>query len=33
VPYYKISRSIRVAESDLQHMIEQARVPAREVRR
>ena len=33
VPYYKLSRSIRVAESDLERMIEQARVPAREVRK
>ena len=32
VPYYKLSRSIRIAESDLDHMIEQARVPARERR-
>jgi excisionase family DNA binding protein len=32
VPYYKLSRSIRIAESDLERMIEQARVPPREVR-
>jgi len=32
VPYYKLSRSIRIAESDLERLIEQARVPAREVR-
>jgi hypothetical protein len=32
VPYYKIGRSVRVAEADLERMIEQARVPAREVR-
>ena len=32
VPYYKIRRSVRVAEADLERLIEQARVPAREVR-
>ena len=32
VPYYKIGRSIRIAENDLTRMIEQSRVPAREVR-
>jgi excisionase family DNA binding protein len=32
VPYYKLSKSIRIAESDLERMIEQARVPAREAR-
>ena len=32
VPHYKIGRSVRVAEADLERMIEQARVPAREVR-
>jgi excisionase family DNA binding protein len=33
LPYYKVSRSIRIAESDLERWIEQARVPAREGRR
>ena len=32
VPYYKIGRSVRVAEADLERLIEQARVPPREVR-
>lgn len=32
VPYYKIGRSVRVAEADLVKMIEEGRVPAREVR-
>ena len=32
VPYYKIRRSVRVAEANLERLIEQARVPAREVR-
>jgi excisionase family DNA binding protein len=32
VPYYKLSRSVRIAESDLERLIEQARVPAREGR-
>lgn len=32
VPFYKVGRSVRVAESDLQRMIEQARIPAREMR-
>jgi excisionase family DNA binding protein len=32
VPYYKVGRSIRVAEEDLERLIEQARVPARESR-
>lgn len=30
VPYYKIGRSIRVAESDLMRLIDEGRVPARE---
>ena len=30
VPYYKVGRSVRVAEADLERMIEQARIPARE---
>jgi excisionase family DNA binding protein len=33
VPYYKVGRSIRVAEVDLEQIIEQARVPAKEERR
>jgi excisionase family DNA binding protein len=32
VPYYKVGRSIRVAEDDLERLIEQARIPAREDR-
>ena len=32
VPYHKVNRSVRIAEADLEQMIEQARVPAREVR-
>ena len=32
VPYYKIGRSVRVAEVDLEALIEKARVPAREGR-
>ncbi len=30
VPYHKVNRSVRIAEADLEQMIEQARVPARE---
>ena len=30
VPYYKVGRSVRIAESDLEHMIREARIPARE---
>ena len=33
VPYHKLGRSIRIAESDLVRMIEESRVPAREARR
>ena len=33
VSYYKVGRSVRIAEADLERMIEQARVPAREGRR
>lgn len=29
IPFYKIGRSVRIAESDLQKMIEQARIPAK----
>ena len=32
VPFYRIGRSIRVKEADLQEWIERGRVPAREVR-
>lgn len=30
VPYHKIGRSIRIAETDLMRMVEESRVPARE---
>jgi len=30
VPYHKVGRSVRIAEADLERMIEQARIPARE---
>jgi excisionase family DNA binding protein len=30
--YYKINRGVRIDESDLERMIEQARIPARQVR-
>ena len=30
VPYFKIGRSVRVAERDIEMLIEQARIPARE---
>ena len=33
VPYHKLGRSIRIAESDLARMIEESRVPARGDRR
>jgi excisionase family DNA binding protein len=33
VPYHKVGRSIRIAESDLTRLIEESRVPAREERR
>jgi excisionase family DNA binding protein len=29
VPYHKVGRSIRIAESDLTRLIEESRVPAR----
>jgi excisionase family DNA binding protein len=32
IPFYKVGRSVRVAESDLQRLIEQSRIPAREER-
>jgi excisionase family DNA binding protein len=31
--FYKVGRSVRVAEADLERMIERARVPAKEERR
>ena len=33
VPFYKMGRSVRVAETDLEKILEQARIPAREGRR
>ena len=30
VPYHKVGRSVRIAEEDLQKIIEQSRIPARE---
>jgi excisionase family DNA binding protein len=33
VPFYKVGRSVRIAEADLDEMIERARIPARELRR
>ena len=32
VPYYKVGRSVRIAESDLEQLVEQARVPVRKER-
>lgn len=32
VPYFKLGRSVRVSERDLQKLIEEARIPAREQR-
>jgi excisionase family DNA binding protein len=32
VPFFKVGRSVRIAETDLERMIEQARIPAREER-
>jgi excisionase family DNA binding protein len=32
VPYHKLGRSIRIAESDLVRMIEESRIPAKEAR-
>lgn len=29
VPFYKVGRSVRIAESDLEALIERAKVPAR----
>lgn len=33
VPIYKVGRSVRIAEADLEQMIEQARIPAKEEHR
>jgi len=33
VPYHKVGRSVRIAESDLTRMIEESRIPAKEERR
>jgi len=33
VPFYKVGRSVRIAEADLERMIEQSRIPAREQHR
>ena len=30
IPYYKISRSVRILESDLERLIDESRIPARE---
>jgi len=32
VPFYKVGRSVRVSEADLERIIEQARVPVQEKR-
>jgi excisionase family DNA binding protein len=32
VPYYKVGRSVRIAEVDLERLIEQSRIPEREAR-
>jgi excisionase family DNA binding protein len=32
VPYHKVGRSIRIAESDLVRLIEESRIPARAIR-
>lgn len=32
VPFYKLGRSVRVSESDLEKLIEEARIPAQERR-
>jgi excisionase family DNA binding protein len=31
VPFYKVGRSVRISEADLEHMIEQSRVPAKDL--
>ena len=33
VPFYKVGRSVRIAEADLERLIEQSRIPAREQHR
>jgi excisionase family DNA binding protein len=30
VPYYKVGRSVRISETDLEKLVESARVPSRE---
>lgn len=32
VPFYKLGRSVRIAERDLEKLIEEARIPPRERR-
>jgi excisionase family DNA binding protein len=32
LPVYKVGRSVRIAEADLERLIEQSRIPAREER-
>ncbi|PYP91696.1 MAG: DNA-binding protein [Candidatus Angelobacter sp. Gp1-AA117] len=32
VSFYKVGRSVRIAETDLERMIEQSRIPVRETR-
>ena len=33
IPYYKVGRSVRIAEKDLEALIERSRIPEREGRR
>ena len=33
VPFYKVGRSVRIAEADLERLIEQSRIPALEQHR
>jgi excisionase family DNA binding protein len=33
ISFYKVGRSVRVAEADLEKMVKRARIPAREERR
>jgi len=32
VPFYKVGRSVRVSEADLDRLVEQSRIPSREER-
>jgi excisionase family DNA binding protein len=32
VPYYKVGRSVRILERDLERLIEEARIPAQDLR-